>query len=66
MNKASNPYAGKVVAVAIKKGGTGKSLISLNIAPELKPDIFYDTDPTPAVTTLMASVMKQSGGMSCA
>lgn len=35
MNNASNPYAGKVVAVAIKKGGTGKSLISLNIAPEI-------------------------------
>ncbi len=51
MNKTLNTYAGKVVAVAIKKGGTGKSLISLNIAPELKPDIFYDTDPTPAVTT---------------
>lgn len=51
MKNTSNPYAGKVVVVAIKKGGTGKSLISLNIAPELNPDIFYDTDPTPAVTT---------------
>lgn len=51
MKKEFNPYSGKVVVVAIKKGGTGKSLISLNIAPELKPDTFYDTDPTPAITT---------------
>lgn len=51
MKKTSNPYSGKVIVVAIKKGGTGKSLISMNIAPEIAPDIFYDTDPTPAVTT---------------
>lgn len=52
MNTISNPYAGKIIAVAIKKGGTGKSAISMNIAPEVNPDIFYDTDDTPAVTTV--------------
>lgn len=46
-----NPYAGKIIAVAIKKGGTGKSTICMNIAPEVNPDYFYDTDDTPAVTT---------------
>ncbi len=51
MKNISNIYAGKVIAVAIKKGGTGKSALSMNIAPEINPDIFYDTDDTPAVST---------------
>lgn len=51
MNKEHNPYAGKIIAVAIPKGGVGKSSLSLNIAPEVKPDNFYDTDQTPAVST---------------
>ncbi|AXF79041.1 ParA family protein (plasmid) [Erwinia tracheiphila] len=51
MKKEQNPYAGKIIAVAIKKGGTGKSTISMNIAPEIQPDNFYDTDDTPAVST---------------
>lgn len=41
MKKEQNPYAGKIIAVAIKKGGTGKSTISMNIAPEIQPDNFY-------------------------
>ncbi|MFS1538038.1 MAG: ParA family protein [Candidatus Phlomobacter fragariae] len=51
MKKEHNKYAGKIIAVAIKKGGTGKSTISMNIAPEIQPDYFYDTDDTPAVST---------------
>lgn len=51
MQKTRKPYAGKIIAVAIKKGGTGKSALSMNIAPEVEPDDFYDTDDTPAVST---------------
>lgn len=51
MKKEHNPYAGKIIAVAIPKGGVGKSALSINIAPDVKPDIFYDTDQTPAVST---------------
>ena len=51
MQKIQKPYAGKIIAVAIKKGGTGKSVFSMNIAPEVEPDVFYDTDDTPAVST---------------
>lgn len=46
-----NPYKGKIIAVAIPKGGVGKSALSMNIAPEVNPDIYYDTDKVPAVTT---------------
>ncbi|WP_337024521.1 MULTISPECIES: ParA family protein [unclassified Pantoea] len=59
MNALNNPYSGKVIIVAIKKGGTGKSLLSMNIAPEIDPDIFYDTDTTPAVTTFNSFRDKQ-------
>lgn len=51
MQNTRNPYSGKIIAVAIKKGGTGKSSLSMNIAPEVEPDDFYDTDDTPAVST---------------
>ena len=51
MINAQNPYAGKIIVVSIKKGGTGKSATSLNIAPEVNPDIFYDTDDTAAIST---------------
>ncbi len=34
MNKEHNPYSGKIIAVAIPKGGVGKSALSINIAPE--------------------------------
>nr|WP_242451017.1 hypothetical protein [Sodalis glossinidius] len=40
-----------MVVVEVKKGGTGKSMISLNIAPEIKPDLFYDTDDTSSIST---------------
>jgi len=40
-----------IVAVGIKKGGTGKSMIALNIAPEINPDVFYDTDDTSSIST---------------
>ena len=51
MKKALNPYTGMIVAVGIKKGGTGKSMIALNIAPEINPDVFYDTDDTSSIST---------------
>lgn len=51
MQKTRNPYSGKIIAIAIKKGGTGKSALSMNVAPEVEPDVFYDTDDTPAVST---------------
>lgn len=51
MKKEPKIYSGKIIAVAIKKGGTGKSTMSMNIAPEVEPDYFYDTDDTPAVST---------------
>ena len=51
MNNKHNPYAGKIIVVAIPKGGVGKSALSMNIAPEVKPDYFYDTDLIPAITT---------------
>lgn len=51
MKKALNPYTGKIIAVGIKKGGTGKSMIALNIAPEINPDLLYDTDDTSSITT---------------
>lgn len=54
MKKTLNLYSGKIVAVAIKKGGTGKSMVALNIAPEVNPDIFYDTDDTSSITTFNA------------
>lgn len=51
MEHSKKRYSGKIIAVAIKKGGTGKSAMAMNIAPEIDPDIFYDTDDTPAVST---------------
>ncbi|PHM37585.1 ATPase [Xenorhabdus mauleonii] len=47
----SEIYKGLIIAVAIKKGGTGKSSVTINIAPEVDPDVIYDTDDTPAITT---------------
>jgi ATPases involved in chromosome partitioning len=51
MQKKHNPYTGKIIAVAITKGGVGKSSMSMNIAPDVNPDYYYDTDTTPAVST---------------
>lgn len=51
MNTEHNPYTGKIIVVAIPKGGVGKSALSMNIAPEVNPDDFYDTDLIPAITT---------------
>ncbi|MCP9270460.1 ParA family protein [Xenorhabdus sp. XENO-1] len=48
MNKI---YQGLIIAVAVKKGGKGKSTIVINIAPEVNPDVIYDTDDTPAIST---------------
>jgi chromosome partitioning protein len=51
MNKEHNPYAGKIIVVSIPKGGVGKSALSMNIAPDVDPDVFYDADLIPAITT---------------
>lgn len=51
MKTPRNAYSGKIIVVAIPKGGVGKSTLSMNVAPEIQPDIFYDTDAIPAVST---------------
>ncbi|HID5229898.1 TPA: ParA family protein [Enterobacter roggenkampii] len=51
MNKEHNPYAGKIIVVSIPKVGVGKSALSMNIAPDVDPDVFYDADLIPAITT---------------